>query len=728
MEEPIRILIIGMHDKIGGVETFLMNYYRNIDRNKVQFDFISIYDKLCFEDEILQLGGKVYKIPSEKKHPVKYYKMLKNIIKDGRYRIVHINMLSAANSIPIIVAKKCNVKNIIIHSHNTNTPKGCMRKILDFVSRPILKKGTEFWACSEKAGKWLFGPKSNFQIINNAIDYEVFKKDEIKRAKIRKELNIENKIVLGNIGRFSYQKNQEFLLEVFEKVHNINKNTKLILVGEGKLEKKLREKAKLLNIDKEVIFYGTTNHVEEILNCFDIFLLPSRFEGLPVTGIEAQAVGNICLFSSNISQEVKISENCYFIELNEEHWTNLIIKIVQKNKVKENNNINQAYNIKSASKLLEKKYFDLNKIKVAEVLYGLGNGGVETVLKNYLNTKKIDVSIITQTIDSVDTKEFFEKKLKMKIYEVGKKKNLIKYTKRLRKIYKNNRFDIVHCHMTLGNWYPNFIASISGIEFRISHSHFAFEKETFKSVIYKKLGMIFSNKYMACSKDAAIYLFGKDYKKAFILKNKININKFIFSEDTRNKKREELNIKVDDIIIGNIGRMIQQKNQEFIVDIFKKLHTDNRNFKLLLIGSGELKEKLIKKIEDYNLKENVIILENRNDINELLMAMDIFVFPSIFEGLGIAVVEAQLSGLQCFISEYVPREAIIYDDRCNIVSIENQEKWISKIYSYAACIRSRSVDMEKAEKAGYSLEDGRDDLINYYGNLQNYKENNNEIK
>ena len=110
------------------------------------------------------------------------------------------------------------------------------------------------------------------------------------------------------------------------------------------------------------------------------------------------------------------------------------------------------------------------------------------------------------------------------------------------------------------------------------------------------------------------------------------------------------------------------------------------------------------------------------------MAMDIFVFPSIFEGLGIAVVEAQLSGLQCFISEYVPKEAIIYDDRCNIVSIENQEKWISKIYSYAACIRSRSVDMEKAEKAGYSLEDGRDDLINYYGNLQNYKENNNEIK
>ena len=149
--KPIRILIIGMHDKIGGVETFLMNYYRSIDRKKFQFDFISIYDKLCFEDEIIRMGGWIYKICSEKRNPLKYYIQLSNLIKKNKYRIIHINMLSAANILPVIVAKNQKIKHIILHSHNSNTPDGKLRKLLNILNKPFLHLGTDFFACSRLA-------------------------------------------------------------------------------------------------------------------------------------------------------------------------------------------------------------------------------------------------------------------------------------------------------------------------------------------------------------------------------------------------------------------------------------------------------------------------------------------------------------------------------------------------------------------------------------------------
>ena len=175
-DEPIKVLIIGMHDKIGGVETFLMNYYRNMDRDKIQFDFISTYDKLCFEDEIKKLGGNVYKICSEKKNPIKYCTQLNKIIKINNYKIVHINMLSLANILPIIVSKFQKVKHIIIHSHNSNTPSGFFRKILNFINKPFAYFATDYFACSDLAPHWMFGKrilkKHNSKIIHNAIELD----------------------------------------------------------------------------------------------------------------------------------------------------------------------------------------------------------------------------------------------------------------------------------------------------------------------------------------------------------------------------------------------------------------------------------------------------------------------------------------------------------------------------------------------------------------------------
>lgn len=364
MEEPIRVLIIGMHDKIGGVETFLMNYYRNINRDKVQFDFISIYNKLCFEDEIKSLGGRVYTICSEKVNPIKYCSQLKKIIKENNYGIVHINMLSAANILPVIIAKKQKVKHIIIHSHNSNTPSGLLRKLLNTLNKPFLHLGTDFFACSKLAGEWLYGKKflntHPLKIINNAVDLDNYEFNPKTRENIRKELNCDDKFVIGHVGRFCYQKNHEFLIDVFYEVQKEDKDAMLLLIGEGELKEEIQKKVEKMNIQNNVIFLGTTDKVQNYLQAMDLFVLPSRFEGLPVVGIEAQASGTKCLFSSNITKETKITDNTEFVGMNIQEWKRKILNC--KNISKKNKNvIDDRYNIKIASNELEKIYRDMEK-------------------------------------------------------------------------------------------------------------------------------------------------------------------------------------------------------------------------------------------------------------------------------------------------------------------------------------------------------------------------------
>lgn len=354
----LRILILGMHDKIGGVETFLMNYYRNINREEIQFDFINMYDKLCFEEEIIQLGGKIYNVPNVKKHPIKYYNEIKKIIINNSYNIVHINMLSVANILPILAAKSAKTKNIIVHSHNSNTPKGIIRKILNKVNKKImLKKATDFFACSNLAGEWMFGKKQKFHVINNAIDIQKYQYNENIRNKIRKELNIDDKFVIGHVGRFSEQKNHEFLIEIYKEITKIEKESILLLIGEGELKKEIEEKVNKYKIADRVIFLGTTDKINEYYQAMDLFILPSKFEGLPVVGVEVQANGLPCILSNNITKEIKINDNVFFLDIsNLKTWVEYILRIEKENAGRQKNikSIEKNYNIEiQAQKLVE---------------------------------------------------------------------------------------------------------------------------------------------------------------------------------------------------------------------------------------------------------------------------------------------------------------------------------------------------------------------------------------
>jgi glycosyltransferase involved in cell wall biosynthesis len=342
-----RILIIGMHDLIGGVETFLMSYWQHIDKSKFQMDFLSIYPKLCYEDELVKGGAKIHKVSDFKKHPLKYAKELSKILKENKYDIVHINMLSMANFIPFVVAKKCKIKKIIAHAHNTGIPSNIIRKILHFTCKKIiLSNANDFWACSEKAGKWMFGD-DRAKIIYNAIDVKKFSFNAIARDKIRKEFSLENKFVIGHIGRFHEQKNHAFLIDVFAEVYKRDKSAVLLLVGDGELRDDIEKKVKKLGLKNGVIFAGIRADVENMYQCFDVFVLPSLFEGFGIVFIEAQCSGLPSFASDVVPLEANITGLLQHLPFDIEMWAKTILEKKNFDRVDLSEKISEAgYDIK----------------------------------------------------------------------------------------------------------------------------------------------------------------------------------------------------------------------------------------------------------------------------------------------------------------------------------------------------------------------------------------------
>ena len=356
----LRILQIGMHDNLGGVETFLMNYYQNIDRKIIQFDFISMYDHISYEDEIKNMGGKIYNIPSVKKNPIQYYKQLKRIIIENNYSIVHINMLSAANILPILAASSSHVDNIIVHSHNGGIPNGFFRKILNKINKKILiSKANVFFACSKLAGDWMFNKKVDYKIIPNAIKLKKFQFNNEKRNKIRKNLNIESKYVIGHVGRFQQQKNHSFLIDIFYEFHKLCPDSVLLLIGVGELQNDIIKKTSQYCLNDSVYFLGKKENVCDYYQAMDAFVLPSLFEGLPVVGVEAQICDLNCFFSSNITSEVQLNEKTYFLSLDNSayDWAQFIYNNINiKQRMKKNIS---DYNIVIQAKKLEQKYLQM---------------------------------------------------------------------------------------------------------------------------------------------------------------------------------------------------------------------------------------------------------------------------------------------------------------------------------------------------------------------------------
>lgn len=369
-QEPIRIAQIIGKWLGGGVESVVMNYYRHIDRTKIQFDFICDEDSTNIPyDEIEQLGGRVILVPPYQK-VFEYQKDLIKIFKDNNYKIVHSH-LNTLSVFPLRAAKKAGVPVRIAHSHSTTNKKEWKKNLVKQILRPFSKVyATDYMCCSELAGRWLFGnkeyKKGNVYLLNNAIDLDKFKYDEKIRKEKRKELNIkDDTLVIGHVGRFVEQKNHRFLIDIFNEVHKQNENSILLLVGQGPLMEEMKEKVKTLGIEDSVKFLGQRNDVNELYNAMDLFLFPSLYEGLGMVVVEAQVSGLPCVVSTKIPEIAKVTKKIVFINLenNIKTWTEIIFNHL-KNTTRKGIHFTdelKKYDIKLEACKLEKNY--LNKVK-----------------------------------------------------------------------------------------------------------------------------------------------------------------------------------------------------------------------------------------------------------------------------------------------------------------------------------------------------------------------------
>ncbi len=366
--EPIRVAQIMGKWIGGGVESVVMNYYRHIDRTKIQFDFICDEDSTNIPyEEIEKLGGRVILIPPYQKL-FKYHNKLKKILKDGNYKIVHshINTLSIFS---LFAAKCAGVPVRIAHSHSTTNKKEKKKNLLKQALRPFSKEfATDYMCCSELAGRWLFGnkeyDKGNVYLLNNAIDLDKFKYDEKIRSEKRKKLNIsDDTLVIGHVGRFVEQKNHRFLIDIFNEIHKQNSNSILLLAGQGPLMEEIKSKVESLGLEKFVIFLGQIDDADKLYQAIDIFVLSSLYEGLPVVGVEAQATGLLCELSSNMTKETKILDTTRFISLDKsaKEWASIILDDYSKFKRYDTTaDITKSnFNIKKETIKLENKYYKL---------------------------------------------------------------------------------------------------------------------------------------------------------------------------------------------------------------------------------------------------------------------------------------------------------------------------------------------------------------------------------
>lgn len=367
--QPIRILQAFVANDKGGLTGYICQNYRFIDKNKVQFDFLTFEDrKLDFEDEFISMGARFYHI-SRPSHPISYAKSLKGILNQTEYAAVHFNM-SYANFIPIIIARWIGAKRIIMHSHSTAIDD--RRDIIRFAKMIIHKLGRhlmnymadEYLACSSLAARWMY-PVSILQskrycMARNAIDVSKYNYNPHVRDDVRHKLKIsDDTFVIGHVGRFTYQKNHEFLIDVFKEVHQKVKDSVLLLIGEGPDEDFIKQKVKELKLNDNVIFLGRRNDVPKLFQAMDCFALPSRFEGLPIVGIEAQAAGLPCVFSSDITTEASVSNEVVFISLDDmSHWiSNILATSTGQRKACEKSCLDTAgYNIQSEIKKIENLY------------------------------------------------------------------------------------------------------------------------------------------------------------------------------------------------------------------------------------------------------------------------------------------------------------------------------------------------------------------------------------
>lgn len=350
-----------------GVMSVLMNYYRHIDRNKVQFDFlyfnVSKFNYKTYQEEIETLGGKVYLIENFTKIR-RFNRSLANLVEKNHYKTVHIHDPFVVRFVQKTL-RKAGVKNIIVHSHATQWSdrkiNGIRNKLLCI---NLTKKVDYCFACSRAAGVFLYG-NTHFYVMNNAIDLDRYSYNSVVRERLRKELGIERKKVFGHVGNICAQKNHEFLIEVFKRISDISEDSILILIGDGVLRSEIENKIKTLGIKEKVMLLGKKSNVEDYYQAMDCIILPSLYEGLPMVGVEAQCAGLPILFADTITREVGADFSAYLsLSDSPERWAKKAIELCNNRHSRELGKpvmVKKGFDILTEAEKIQRKYLEIEE-------------------------------------------------------------------------------------------------------------------------------------------------------------------------------------------------------------------------------------------------------------------------------------------------------------------------------------------------------------------------------
>jgi glycosyltransferase involved in cell wall biosynthesis len=366
----VKVLYFVDRMRHGGIQTFVLENMSNINKDNIQIDYLLLDDGTNYELEniLKNLGANVYKLKGiwirRLINYYDYYKSLNDFFsKHKDYTAIHLHS-SSKNFMVLYCAKKHGIKTRIAHSHSAGfMTKSKLQIILGNILKfPLRKYATHYFACSEIAGKWLFGKKTKFSIIHNAVDVDKFIFNQFIRDKIRNELKLENHLVIGHVGRFIDLKNHNFLIDIFYEIHKRKNDFKLLLIGIGEKEKEIKQKVNALGLSEHVIFLGYKTNVNDYMQCMDIFLLPSKFEGLGLVLIEAQASGLPCFTSKDVvPSEAKVSDLLNFISLDfpASKWADKILNSNLERKDVTEDIKAARYDIKNSAKFLEEFYKNL---------------------------------------------------------------------------------------------------------------------------------------------------------------------------------------------------------------------------------------------------------------------------------------------------------------------------------------------------------------------------------
>ena len=619
----------------GGVESVIMNYYRHLDHKKVQFDFICDEDSTRIPyDEIKKLGGRVFLVPKYQKLP-QYLKALEDLFRKNQYRIVHSN-INTLSVFPLYAAKKAGVPVRISHSHSTSNPKEWKRNIIKNILRPFSKRyATDYFACSELAGRYLFGNKTfdhgEVKIIHNAIDLDKFKFDPEARKKLRKELDIKEKtVVIGHVGRFVKQKNHDFLIDVFKEYHTKNPDSKLLLIGTGPLEEKIKAKVKKLNLPDSVLFLGQRDDTNKLYSVMDVFCLPSLYEGLPVAGIEAQAAGLPCVYSDKVTIEADAANNAYYASIKNIYSYLQTLEHAIANRVKNRNNIKFSKHFQIGSNVNILESFYQQPLRVMHLISTDVFSGAENVACQIINLFKNNQEYIMTYCTVIGKNEEALKCRDINTTELDRF-NL----KSIKKAYSSFKPNIIQAHDPKATIAAVLTNKKQNIISHIHSNHRYMRKITLKSLIYhfyieKHItGIIWVSN---SAKDE--YVFAKNIPKtlpSYVIQNVVDGNQL-----KSIAKTDKNNYNFDIIFLG---RLEDVKDPLRFVKLIEKIK-QHQEIKVAMVGDGSLRSQVEEEIDKLSLNKNIVLFGNQVNPYKILLNSKILVITSKYEGMPMNALEA----------------------------------------------------------------------------------------